>query len=222
MSTQVQTPVTVERRPLRRHHVVALVCSSGLSAIALTDAVTKITTGHSSVFADDSGRERWIVAGSIVHGLAYLALLVCLSRESELFARNGRLLRVLRRVLMASFAIFGVLFLVVSPSLYLLTGRSSVPEDSATGIVTGIFATAAFVGMLLGGVVLGLTQLRRATLGIGGRILVAMAPVLGVTIVLGFLAPDWSHPGYLETTLNLGVSLVGVGLTALPRTRPAS
>jgi hypothetical protein len=219
MSTRTQPAVTIEHRPLQRHHVVALVTSAGLSSIALFDAATKIVTGHSSVFADDSGHERLIVAGSVVHGVAYVALLFCLYREREVFADTSRLLRILRSVLMTSFVLFGGLFLVASPLLYLLTGRSSLPEDGAAGIAFGIVATVAFVGMLLGGTLTGLTQLRRPTLGVGGRILVAMAPLFAVTVLLGFLAPDWAHPGYLEAALNLGVSLVGVGATSVTRLR---
>lgn len=223
MSTRTPTPTaeSVEHRPPRRHHIVALALSAGLSAIALTDAVTKIVTGHFSVFSDDSTNEPVQLFGTVVHGLAYFALLHCLWREREIFARVSRLLRVLRRMLMAAFAMFGAMALVASPVHFLVTGRTALPEDGVVGVVGGIVATLAFVLMLLGGTIVGLTQ-RRPTLGTGGRILIAMAPVLLVTLLLGFVAPDWAHPGYLEAVLNLGVSLVGVGATALPRPRAAA
>lgn len=207
-------PATTVRRPLRRHHLVALVTSTGLSAIALGDAVTHGTTGRYSVFADDSGHERLVVLGSVVHGLAYVALAVVLTREQDLFLAGSRLVRVLRTVLQTSFGLFAALMLVATPVMYLVTGRTTLPEDGALGITAGVVATAAFVGMLLGALLLGLTQVRRPTLGTGGRVLLAMGPVLLLTAALGFLATDWAHPGYLEATLNLGVSLVGVGTVA--------
>lgn len=40
---------------MRPHHIAALVGSAGLSGIALTDAFVQATTGHSSIFAEDSG-----------------------------------------------------------------------------------------------------------------------------------------------------------------------
>lgn len=222
MTTRTDLPQAVERRPLRRHHIVALALSAGLSAIALFDAGTKVVTGHFSVFADDSGNEPVILAGSLVHGAAYLALLYCLHQERHLFARASRLLQVVRIALTMAFALFGVSALVMTPVQYLLTGRASFTEEGTAGIVSGIVATVAFVLMLLGGTIAGLTQVRRATLGAGGRILALMAPVFVVTVLLGFLAPDWSHPGYLEATLNLGISLVGVGAVVRPARRPAS
>jgi hypothetical protein len=221
MSTRVQVPATVEHRPLRRHHVVALLTSAGLSSIALLDALTQGLTGHSSVFADGSGHERTIVAGAVVHGVAYVALAYALLAERDVLSAS-RLLRVLRRVLTASFVLFAAVFLVTTPLHYLATGRAGLPEDGTLGVVYGIVATVAFVGMLLGGTVLGLTQVRRVTLGLGGRVLVAMAPLFALTVLLGYLAPDWAHPGWLEATLNLGVSLLGVGATVPPGRRPTS
>ncbi len=56
-----------------------------------------------------------------------------------------------------------------------------------------------------------------------------MIPVLLATIALGLLAPDWAHPAYLETTINVGVALLGVGGAATaeasrrsPRARAAA
>lgn len=37
-----------------------------------------------------------------------------------------------------------------------------------------------------------------------------MLPVFGVTILLQFVATDWAHPAYLETTLHFGLALLGV------------
>lgn len=216
MNTLTHGSRAVSAPRLRRHHAIALVTSAGLSAIALFDAVTHGLTGQSSAFADDSAHQGIATFGGVVHGVAYVALAVVLLRERALF--TSRLTIGLRYLLLGAFAIFSVLFLIATPLVYLTTGRAALPEDHALSGVLGLVATAAFLAMLLGGTILGLTQVRRASLGLGGRVLIALAPVLGVTVLLGVLAPDWTHPGYLETTLNLGVSLIGVGLVA-DRTR---
>ena len=212
MTTQALTQSAVQRRPIRLHHVVAVVMSAALSAIALFDAATHGITGRSSVFSDDSSQQGIATVGGILHGLAYLALAFVLIRERPLFV--GRLLRGTRFALLGALALFAGLFLIATPIVFLTTGTAALPEGDTLGVALGILATTAFVGMLVGGVILGLTQIRRATLGLGGRVLIAMAPVFGVTVLLGLMASPWAHPGYLEATFNLGISLIGVGLVA--------
>jgi hypothetical protein len=64
--------------------------------------------------------------------------------------------------------------------------------------------------MLLSGLLIGPFLLRVRGLRPGSLVLSAMLPVLGFTILLGFVAPDWAHPAYLETTLHFGIALLGV------------
>jgi hypothetical protein len=55
--------------------------------------------------------------------------------------------------------------------------------------------------MILSSVVLGVAVLRTNPLGYGGRILGLLVVVLPTTVVLGFVAPEWAHPAYVETTI---------------------
>lgn len=190
---------------LSRHHLAALVAATGTSAIALTDAVTHGITGHYSVFSDDSGVRSAVVASGLVHGLTYVALLVVLLRERARFAASNRVARGARWIVMISLGFLALGFLTLVPFLNPRGGDG--PVATALNVLVG----PAFAGMILGSLVLGLALLRSAALGVGARVLACMLPVLGVTALLGWLAPDWAHPAYLETTLNFGIALLGVG-----------
>ena len=48
--------------------------------------------------------------------------------------------------------------------------------------------------------------------GVGARVLAAITPVLAITVLLGFLAPAWTHPGYVETLIHFGAALHGGGV----------
>jgi len=202
---------------VERHHRLALAGSAGLSAIALTDAVTHGVTGSYSPFADDSGQTGAILVSYVVHGLAYLALAHVLRRESAAFAAAPRVARGARRVLLLCFAVLGVGFLVPAPATY-LAGAG----EGALGSVWSMVGLLSLLGLLLGATVLGLAVARRNPLGIGGRVLGALIPVLLATIPVGFLAPDWAHPAYLEPTINVGVALLGVGVPAAAAVRSRS
>ena len=195
---------------MNKHRALAVAASLGLSAIALTDAMTHGITGHYSVFSDESGHNGVIVLGDVVHGLAYAGLAMVLRDAAGTFGRYGRLVRAVRRVLVAAFAVLAVDMIAVTPVLVLTTGL----VDGAGAAVEGGIATVTFLAMLLGSLVLGVAVLRRNELGLGGQVLRLMLPVLFLTVGLGFLAPDWAHPGYLETTTNLGIALIGVGVVS--------
>lgn len=215
MATHTLAPSSVDRRSLRPHHVLALVASAGLSAIALYDAARHGLTGEYSVFSDDSGDLVAGIGSAVVHGLAYAALVLVLLREREVFVAR-RVTAVLRWVLAVAFGFLAVGFLVLSPIHALATGSTST--ETATGafaVLSGVVGTVGFVGMLIGSLVLALTQLRRATLGLGGRVLLTAWPVLLLTVGLMALGSDWAHPGYLETAVNVGIALSGVGLVAV-------
>jgi hypothetical protein len=53
--------------------------------------------------------------------------------------------------------------------------------------------------------------IRRNPLGLGGRVLLLILPVTAIVIALAFLAPAYAHPGCVETAVNFGIALVGVG-----------
>ena len=80
-------------------------------------------------------------------------------------------------------------------------------------------AGIAFLLMFLLGTALGALLLRTADLRVPAALLVSTLPVIGLTILLGVLAPGWGHPAYAETTLYVGIALLGTTIAA--RTDPA-
>lgn len=193
---------------LDRRHTLALIGATLTSAIALGDAVTHGLTGQSSVFAGDSGATAWSEIGGLVHGLTYAALGWVLVGERDRFATANRFARVLRLVLIPTFAVMAVAFVMVGPILT-VTGVSS---ESPVGATYDVIGTFVFLVMILGSLLLGLALLRSHSGGVGARVLAAITPVLAITVLLGFLAPAWTHPGYVETLIHFGVALLGVGV----------
>lgn len=197
---------------LDRRHSLALIGATLTSAIALGDAVTHGLTGQSSVFASDSGATAWAVIGGLIHGLTYAALCWVLVGERDRFATANRFARALRRVLIFTFAVMAVAFVVAGPILT-MTGGSAESPALAT---FEVFGTAVFLVMILASLLLGLALLRNHSGGVGARLLAAITPVLAITVLLGFIAPDWTHPGYVETLIHFGVALLGVGVADRP------
>ncbi len=191
------------------HHVFALVAGTMVSVVALSDAVTKGLTGHGA-FDEGSQHPALILAASLVHTFTYLALLTVVVRERRRFIAANRFARVLRYVLMACLGWFVLATVVLDPIFWL----GGISMDSSVGAIGGSVGSAAFLGMILSSLLLGLAVLRNNPLGIGGRILGAMAPVLGILVLLGFVANSWVHPAYLEVIINYGVALIGVGAAA--------
>jgi hypothetical protein len=197
---------------LSTHHKVALGAAAVTSAIALTDAVTHGLTGDNP-FSDESGLPPAALAlVDVAHGLTYVALAVVLLREADRFRHTNRVARGLRWVVLVSLGVLAAGFLFIAPVISLREAY-----DSSTYDTFGLVGGPAFFGMIFGSMGLGLALSRTRTLGAGARVLVWMVPVFGFTMVLAWLAPLWAHPAYLETTLQLGLALLGVGAaTTLP------
>ncbi|WP_395727910.1 hypothetical protein [Nakamurella sp.] len=194
---------------MKAHHIAALIGCVGLSGIALTDAFVQATTGHDSIFAADDGPVGAIVASDVWHGLTYAALTWVLIAEAARFAAANRVARICRWVLVVCLAASAVSFVVIVPAL--LVTEST---DGAFAAVFGALGTPIFFGTILAAVVLGLALIRTNPVGIGGRVLVLILPVTGIIIALAFLAPAYAHPGWVETVVNVGIALIGVGVAA--------
>ena len=188
---------------LSTHHKVALAGAVVTSSIALFDAVTHGITGDYSVFSDESGNRPAVVLAALAHGLAYIAFCAVLVREAPLIRSAGRIAAALRWVLLGSLATLSVGFIFLAPFME--------PSGSDLGVVFGVVASLCFAGLLLSGLLIGPFLVTTQGLRPGSWLLSAMLPVLGATLLLAWLAPDWAHPAYLETTLHFGIALLGVG-----------
>ncbi len=192
------------------HHKLALLGAAVTSAMALSDAVTHGLTGHYSVFADTSGNAPVQALGNLVHGLTYLALSFVLVREAGRFAAVNRVARGCRWVVLVSLATLTSGFVLVAPVLAFTGTDAGTPYAIWSGI-----AGIAFIGMILGSLVLGLALLPSRALGVGAHLLVLMLPVAGLTALIAWLASGWAHPAYLETTLHFGLATLGLGAAAV-------
>jgi hypothetical protein len=190
---------------LSRHHKVALTAAVVTSAIALTDAITHGLTGDNP-FSDESDLAPAVLAlVDVIHGLTYVALAVVLVREAARFRSVNRVARAARWVVMASLVTLAIGFILLAP---VISWREAydTPLYDAFGMVGG----PAFFGLIFGSLALGLALARDRRLGVGARVLLLMLPVFGGMMLLAWLAPAWAHPAYLETTLQLGLALLGV------------
>jgi quinol-cytochrome oxidoreductase complex cytochrome b subunit len=128
-----------------------------------------------------------------------------------------RLLRVVATLLAVAFGVLAVLFLLVEPFLFATdVGRAATPP------VLSAAGGSAFLLMFLLSFVLGLTLLSHPEHRPVAVILLAVAPVLGLTILAGGLGSDFAHPGYAETLVNFGVALLARPAVAVPRDRSRS
>jgi hypothetical protein len=201
---------------LSRHHVVALIGAALTSTIALSDAVMHGVTSRNLIMSDNSGHTGWIVTGDLVHGFTYAALLWVLIRERTRFERANRFTRALRYVLIASLGVLAAGFVLVDPVLQITKVRFISPFGTAWEWMASI----GFAGMILSSLLLGIAVLRNNPLGYGGRLLGLLVPVLGVSVLLGFVASDWAHPGYVETIIHFGVAMIGVRAAADRTSKP--
>lgn len=123
----------------------------------------------------------------------------------------GRTLRACRAALAIGLVALALGTSVVSPLLEALD-ITSVPLYDASGLLA-LLALAATSGPAL---VIGLTQLRHAELGLGGRVLALAVPAIVLTAVVAVAADDWASP-VLFTMAVLGcVSVLGVHAPGTP------
>jgi hypothetical protein len=198
---------------LSNHHRVAIVGATVTSAIALYDAMTHGITGDYSVFSDDSTVPALRRLGDLVHGVTYLALAGVLYAERDRLRSANRVTRVVATVVVGSLALLAFGFLVAIPVHEAFGG----PE-----MVVGIAAGVGFLGMLLGSMVLGFALLRTPGMRTSSRLLGAMLPVLGATVLLQLVLPDFAHPAYLETAAHFGLALIGADAVRSGIRRPDS
>lgn len=194
------------------HHRLALAGAAAASAIAVGDAVTHGLTGSSSIFTDPAAPP-WAMAVSFgVHGLAYVALAAVLVQERARLQPVNRAARISRWVTATAFAALAGYFLLLLPAL-------GPDESGGTGTWLDGVAGAGFAGMLLGGLTLGIALWRAPAFRLESRLLVGLLPAFGLVLLLGWAAPGFAHPAYLEAMLYFGVATTGADLHVRARRR---
>ena len=178
---------------------LALALAAAVCGIALYDAFTHGLTGHYSVFSDEEPHTiPWLTTlGSIVHGLAYLAFVAVLLRHAASIDAGRRSRTILRWVLVVAYASITLVGTALA-----VTGRSNG--------TLGMVATAIFVPMLLVPPALGIVMLVQGDRRPAAYLLAGTLLAWLLVGLLAWIARDWAHPGYVETTVNLGLALLGV------------
>ena len=195
------------RTPLSTHHKLALAGAIVLSTYALADAIYHGTTGENLPYDPMTSPAGWAYFAMLLHGYTYVTLGIVLLREGPRFAGTNRVARGTRRVLLASLAVLATWFGVLGP-LAIAAGHPEWTSAAAVSSVSGL----AFVGLIVGSTVLGLALLRDRSLGYGARVLQAMLPAFALMVVVAWVAYDFAHPAYVETVLQFGIALLGVGV----------
>lgn len=198
---------------LSRHHRLALVGATALSAMALFDAMVHGFTGHSSVFTDADAPLWAEVTTFAVHGLAYVALAAVLVAERRRVDAVNKAARVARWTTALSLGVLAAVFLALLPVGSQLGAGALAAVEGAAGF--------AFLGMFLGGFALGVSLWRDPRFHLESRLLSALPVVLVLLVMVVWLAPTFAHPAYLETLLHFGVAVTGAGLLQRAGSRTA-
>lgn len=185
---------------------MAVLLAALASVIALQDAVTQGVTGHASALSDEPGQTiPWLAnLGSAVHVLAYLAFLAVMVRYGAVIDAGHRVRTALRWSLIVAYGVIAVVLTAME-----ITSTVDGP--------LGMVANVVFLVMLLGPPTLGIAMLVQGERTPSAFLMTASVPALGLMILLGFVAPHWAHPAYMETVVNFGLALLGVDV---PRTAP--
>jgi len=186
---------------------LAVAGAAATSGIALYDAVHHGLTGRYSVFVSDSDVPAVELAGSLVHGFTYAALATVLLVQSRLTS-NSQAYRWICRLLGADFVVLAAVFLIGEP-IAAATGMSidATPAGPIVGNIT-------FLLMFLLSFALGLTILRRPERRASAIILLAIGPVILLTVIAAALGSGFAHPAYAETLVHFGVALLALPTAA--------
>jgi hypothetical protein len=202
---------------MRKHHVAAVSAAAVLTLSVLVDAVVIGVTGHNTFVTDDeAGPTAAAVVFTIFQALTYVSLCWVLVAEAGRFAGANKAARISRRTLLAGFALLTFGTLVLNP-LQRLLGIDEGPLYD----LSGLLALLALVLTYGSALVLGLAVLRTNPLGIGGRVLALIAPVIALIVVVGMVAPAWASPVWATVTAVAGTALLGVKAVPARRTEPA-
>ena len=181
---------------------VAITAATIFSVLSLYDAVHHGVTGRGSFLSDEYGITWATVAGSIVGALSFIALAALLVIEQPRIDGRSRLRRWLGRLLVADLAVLAAVYGIGIP---LMRALDPGGIDAVVGVVAGI----AFAAMFVLAVGLGLSLVRIRELRPSAVLLVAVLPLVGLTIFLGAIGSGFAHPAYAETAVYVGIALLG-------------
>lgn len=181
----------------------ALIGASGISAIALTDAVTAALTGEPGFVSDEHGVTAQYVLSGLVHAGGYLAFAAVLRGWRAQIDGPSRFRHVVRVILTATLLVLTVTMLI-GTGVAVTTGE--VVDNAAFVAVAGI----AFLLMFVASLVLGISLLRRPELRLAAWTLTGILAGLGLAILLGAIGSPWAHPAYVEVLASFGLAFIAL------------
>lgn len=192
---------------MKTHHLLAGALAGINIAALLVDTAVAAATGEHTFITDDSGSgNTTVLLAGLTLGATFAAMGLVVLREAGRFATARRVGRMTRPFLM-----YGLFFLAVGfVSVYPLQTVAGLDESSPAVQVSGLVAFAALGTVTLSSLVLGLALIGRNPLGIGGRVLAALLPVMLATALLAVVAPVAASPVYCTMVVLAGVSMIGV------------
>lgn len=190
---------------MRTHHRVALSLTALVAVAVVVDLVVILATGDRTVVTDDATASAAAGAAmSVAIAAPFAAGAVVLHRERDAFTGSGRALRAFRSIALGSLAALVVGMGVLHPVQLLADVESGALYD-ASEAVGGL----ALLGTSVSAIAIGLLGRRREELGIGGRALAMVIPVVVASIALGVAAPSVASPVFVTLTMMLGFGTVG-------------
>ncbi|WP_353807291.1 hypothetical protein [Agromyces sp. SYSU T00194] len=185
---------------MSRIRIAALVAAIATSAIALTDAFTRILTGTDSVFAEGGPLPVVETIGGTIHVACYVLVVVVLFTVAAPVFRGRPWRNVVRWALAF---VYGAMAVGIGASLFGL---------EIAGVLE-LVVNIGFLGMLLFPFALGITMLVQRDRSASAWLLALTLPA----VVLMFVLPEAAaHPGYAETFANLGLALLGASAATAP------
>lgn len=185
----------------------AVLCAVSLSAFALADAAVR-ATGGTPPWDDTDGTAPAVAAGMALHSVSYLVFAAVLAAGALQIDGGRPAGRAVRRLLLGAFVVLGAAFAGLT-----LTSAAGARAPVALEATAGIGFAAMFLSAFGFGVVL----FRQRHTRLPGALLLSIPVLIGLTAVVGVLAPGWAHPAYVETGLY-----AAIGTLALVCRRPSS
>ncbi|MGM1028904.1 MAG: hypothetical protein ACQEWM_03415 [Actinomycetota bacterium] len=177
--------------------IAALAAASALAMLVALDVLWNAHDGTVGPWLDGAQHPELARLSGVVHAVVYGLLIACLIRSGPSVDAGRRFVRIVRWILVASYA------LMLVPFAWLAVGDPTGSVAPAIETATSI----AFVVNLLLPIALGLALIRRRALRVPALLLLSPLVLLPLTIALeAFTA--YAHPGYMETAVNVGLALL--------------
>jgi hypothetical protein len=193
---------------MKKHHALALTLAGAVIALLALDLVVRTATGDATWITDDTRAGTGLaVAMSLLLAASFAACASVLHEEAGACGGLGRTARVARRAGVAALVVMAVGQGLLHPVELV----ADVDPDGAWAAVSGLVALLGLLITFLSALVLGLASVRRNRLGVGGRVLSLLLPVVALTGGLAVAVPQVASPALCTAVVLVGFATLGLG-----------